>query len=506
MRDSGTGNPAAAGAREIAAAIAGGRTTSRRIVEEHLERIDALNPTLNAVVTLDRAGALAAADVADRAIAEGGPRGPLHGVPVTIKDTFATAGLRTTAGSRRLAGYVPTRDATVVLRLRQAGAVILGKTNTPEFATGAETTNSVFGRTVNPWDHARTAGGSSGGSAAAVAAGLTPLDIGSDIGGSIRTPAHFCGVFALKPTDNLVSPIGHIPPPPGAPWGLLRTLLSVGPLARSVDDLVLALEAIAGPDIARPDVAPVPMNRVEPPSADRLRIAWWDEFGVPVTAETRSTLRDTAARLEAKGARVERAAPEDFDPPSLAALSSEIQMAAASARGTPLHLPRATFRVAGRVMTRSDPAAAGFLNGMGATLGSFGRALSRRDRAIERLETFLGSRDGWLVPVASVPAFPHLDRGGTLGQLRARVDVDGTPVPLVLAIEAFASPFNLTGSPVVVLPIGRTNTGLPIGLQLVGARWTDMELLAAAQVVSELLPEASHLPLAADRWRVGGPR
>ena len=307
--------------------------------------------------------------------------------------------------------------------------MILGKTNTPEFATGAETTNSVFGRTVNPWDHSRTAGGSSGGSAAPVAAGLTPLDIGSDIGGSIRTPAHFCGVFALKPTDNLVSPIGHIPPPPGAPWGLLRTLLSVGPLARSVDDLALALEVIAGPDLARPDVAPVPMKRVGPPLADRLRIAWWDEFGVPVTAETRRTLRDAAARLEANGVRVERGAPEGFDPPSLAALSSEIQMAATSARGTPLHLPRATFRVAGRVMARSDRAAAGFLYGMGATLGSLGRALSRRDRAIERLEMFLASRDGWLVPVASVPAFPTSIAAGRSGSFEHASTSTGRQFP-----------------------------------------------------------------------------
>jgi amidase len=468
------------GAAELAAAIRDGRASSRDAVEACLARIAASNQALNAVVTLDEAGARAAADEADRAVRDGGPLGPLHGVPVTIKDTFETAGIRSTAGSRRMASYVPKRDATAVARLRAAGAIVLGKTNTPEFAMGAETRNPVFGLTRNPWDPARTTGGSSGGSAAAIAAGFSALDIGSDIGGSIRAPAHFCGVFGLKPTDNLVSPIGHVPPPPGRPWGLLRYLLSIGPLARSIEDLVVALEAIAGPDVSRPDVPPVPLVRSPAPDVAALRIGWWDDFGAPITADTRRVLDDAVARLGAAGVRVQRAAPEGFDAPALAALASEIQMAATSARSTPLHLPRVVLRGASRVVARYDPAVAGFARGAGATLGSMAAALSRRDVAIARFETFLDGHDAWLVPVAAMPAFPHLPKAGLVEQLRARVDIGGVTVPLVLALEAFASPFNLTGSPVVVLPAGRSSDGMPIGLQLVGRRWNDMPLLAVA--------------------------
>ncbi len=486
----------ALGAAEIARRVASGDTSARDVLEQHLRRIEAGNPAINAVVTLAADSAREAADAIDRARAEGRPTGPLAGVPITVKDTFATAGLRTTAGSPRLARHVPARDATAVARLRAAGAVIVGKTNTPPFATGAETVNGVFGRTVNPWNRERTTGGSSGGSAASVASGFAALDIGSDIGGSIRVPAHFCGVFGLKTTENLVSPIGHIPPPPGAPWGLLRMLLSVGPLARSIDDLALAVGVIGGPDPARPDVPPIPLGAVEPVPAGALRIAWWDDFGVPISSETRGVLGAVVEALSAAGVSVERAAPASFDPPVQAALANEIQLTAVHARGTPLHLPRAVLRGAGSLVGRRDRAAGGFLRGMGGTLSSLARAMSARDRAIEDLERFLASHDAWLVPVAPTPAFPHLRRSSTLGQLRAELDVDGTGVPLVLGLEACASPFNLTGSPVVVLPAGRSRDGLPIGLQLVGPRWGDMRLLGVAQALWRALGRDDELPIA----------
>jgi amidase len=486
----------ALGAAEIACRVATGEASARDVLEQHLRRIEAGNPTVNAIVTLAADTARDAADAVDRARADGLPTGRLAGVPITVKDTFATAGLRTTAGSPRLASHVPAHDATAVARLRSAGAVIVGKTNTPPLATGAETVNDLFGRTVNPWDHRRTTGGSSGGSAASVASGFTALDIGSDIGGSIRVPAHFCGVFGMKTTENLVSPIGHIPPPPGAPWGLLRMLLSVGPLARSIDDLALALSVIGGPDPARPDVPPVPLDGSVPVDVGSLRVAWWDEFGVPISSDTRGVLRATVDALTAAGASVEHAAPAAFDPPMLAALANEIQLTAVHARATPLHVPRALLRGVGGLVERHDRAAGGFLRGMGGTLSSLARAMSARDRAIEDLERFLASQDAWLVPVAPTPAFPHLAESGALGQLRARLDVDGSAVPLVLGLEACASPFNLTGNPVVVLPAGRSHEGLPIGLQLVGPRWGDMRLLGVARAVWRALGRDDDLPIA----------
>jgi len=473
-------------ATRLAAGIATGALSSRDAVEHYLARIAELNPVLNAVVTLDADGARRAADEADNAIRRGEPHGALHGVPITVKDTISTAGLRTTSGSRRLERHVPKDDATCVARLRAAGGIVLGKTNTPEFATGAETSNALFGRTVNPADHARTPGGSSGGSAAAIAARLSPLDIGSDIGGSIRHPAHFCGVYGLKPTDHLVSPVGHIPPPPGSPWGLLRALLSVGPLAGSIDDLELALTVIAGPDLARPDVPPIHLEPAAEPTLAGLRIAWWDDFGVGLTGDTRRTIEGAVSALRACGATVELRCPADFDAARLASLACEMEFATTRASRPPMRVPRVVFRQAARVVERSDRAAAGFVRGMGATLGSLARTMSARDRAIADLETFLGSWDAWLTPVASMPAFPHFAKGGILDQLRARVDVDGRQEPLVMALAAFTSPFNLTGSPALVVPAGRSPDGLPIGLQLVGRRWEDMRLLSVGRALSRV--------------------
>jgi amidase len=262
-------------AHEIARLIRSGQRSACEVVEAHLRQIEIHNSRINAIVTLDTEDALRRAREADEALARGEVWGPLHGVPITIKDVFATAGMRTTSGSPRLAGYIPKEDATVVARMRAAGAILLGKTNTPEFAMSNHTDNRLFGRTNNPWDPSRTPGGSSGGAAAAIAAGFSALEIGADLGGSIRRPASYCGVFALKPTDLLVPHTGHIPPSPGVKsWGLLRNLFSAGPLARSVQDLRLALEIIAGYDGQHSDIAPVCF--FEPPATPLapLRLAW----------------------------------------------------------------------------------------------------------------------------------------------------------------------------------------------------------------------------------------
>ena len=246
-------------ASELASLICDRRVSSQEVLEAHLSQITAHNPSVNAIVTLDEARARQRAKEADEALAHDEIWGPLHGVPVTIKDVFETAGMRTTSSFKPLATYIPKQDATVVARLRQAGAIILGKTNTPEMAGDEQTNSPLFGRTNNPWNLERTPGGSSGGSAAALASGMSPLDIGSDIGGSVRNPAHFCGVFSLKPSDYRVPFTGHIPPPPGTKGrGLLRYFLTPGPLARSVQDLRLALSIIARPDEREWEVPPFP--------------------------------------------------------------------------------------------------------------------------------------------------------------------------------------------------------------------------------------------------------
>lgn len=274
-----TADPAFAPAVELARRIRAGELRSEDLVETALARIAEYDSRLGAVVTLDAEGARARARAADRALAAGELLGPLHGVPITVKDTLETAGLRTTAGHPPLSEHVPERSAVAVERLLSAGAILLGKTNTPTLAGDWQTHNPIFGVTRNPWDRDRTPGGSSGGSAAAIAAGLSALELGSDIGGSIRVPAHWCGVYGHKPSHGIVPSRGHIPGPPGT---LSEPDLSVvGPLARSPEDLALALDLVAGP---LPDRAVAWRLELPPPRARRLRefrVAAWihdDEF------------------------------------------------------------------------------------------------------------------------------------------------------------------------------------------------------------------------------------
>ncbi len=458
--------------------------TSRQVVEVYLRRIEKYNPQINAVVTLDAEGALRTARAADEATARGQNWGPLHGVPITIKDVYETAGMRTTSGSPRLGGYIPKQDATAVSRLRAAGAILLGKTNTPEFASGNQTDNRVFGRTNNPWDLSRTPGGSSGGAGAAIAAGFSPLDLGSDLGGSIRRPASYCGIYGLKPTDSLVPHTGHIPPPPGGrSWGLLRSLFSVGPLARSIPDLRLALAIIAGADPFHPEVPPCTLADAAPRRLETLRIAWTDDFnGLPIAAEMRTAVQELARRLAACGCQVEQTAPTGFDFREALCIDGELEQTTFFARS---RMPRPLLRLAGRRLYARDPLASGYMRGAGATLGSYTNAMVRRDQYIERLESFLGQWDAWLLPATPTPAFPHLQVNNHFDMLRAELDIDGKAVSYFAATSTTLNPFNMTGGPAVVLPFGQTHSGLPVGVQLVGRRWHDMELLAAAEAIAE---------------------
>jgi amidase len=260
-------------ASEIAEKIKSHQVTSLEVVNVYLDRIEKFNPTLNAIVTLDKDVAIQRAQEADEALAKGELWGPLHGVPITIKDNVATLGLKTTNSYPLTASYVPDFDATVVARLREAGAIIIGKTNLPSLAMDFQTNSPVFGITNNPWDISRTPGGSTGGGAAALAAGLTSLEIGNDLGGSIRVPAHFCGIYGLKPTEHLVPNTGIGPGLPKNEYRSIRHMLSLGPLARSIDDLKLCLTIIAGPDETDVDVPYIPLIEPQKKDLKDLRIA-----------------------------------------------------------------------------------------------------------------------------------------------------------------------------------------------------------------------------------------
>jgi amidase len=473
-------------ARELAGIIRDRHASAEEVLDAHLRQIAKYNPVLNAVVTLDEEGARRRAREADEALARGEVWGPLQGVPVTIKDCYETAGVKTTSGFPPLKKHVPTEDATVVARLRAAGAVVMGKTNLSLLAADWQTDNPVFGRTNNPWDLERTPGGSSGGSAAAVAAGLSPLDLGSDIGGSIRVPAHFCGIYGFKPTEHRVPSTGHIPDwyiPGMTPRGSVRHMGVYGPLARSIADLRLCLPLLAGPDGRQPEVPPLPIAAESaPPSVQDLRIALTDRFGdAAVSADTRATLEKVASTLERNGARVERIEPR-LDYEALWRTWGEIVGAEV---GQPMpFLLRNILRLKFQLMRDQSSIRRGMLRGVRLSIADLARALEYRNEITRSVDDVVERCDAWLCPVSPGPAFTHRKPG-------TPIELDGRRSSYFYTL-AYATPFNLSGHPVVVLPAGRSKEGLPIGVQVVGQRWADEQLLDVAGLLDELVGDLQH--------------
>lgn len=455
------------------------RFSALEVLDAHLTHIARHNPVLNAIVTLDEDQARHRAREADLALARGELWGPLHGVPFTIKDSIETAGVRTTSGYPPLADYVPATDAPVVARLRAAGGILLGKTNVPVLTGDAQADNPIFGRSNNPWNVERTAGGSTGGGATAVAAGLSPLELGSDIGGSVRIPAHYCGICTIQPTENCVPLTGHVPPLPGAPTGV-RHMLQIGPLARSVEDLTLTLPLIAGPDGQRWEVPPVPLHPAPERTLRSCRLAWTGDFaGAAVNADTKTALSRFAEQLHELGAVVEQRPLDGFDFTAVwetwgavfqaefgSTLSAEEEAQFSAAFGGRLDAEAAIYR--------------GFAQALNATMRQYTSILTRRDRLIADLEAYLADWDALLCPVTMGPAFPHCPAGTPIA-------VDGRTVPYWVGLVSYTCPFNVTGHPAVVVPLAHSREGLPIGLQIVGRRWTDMRLLAIAATLSRVI-------------------
>jgi amidase len=436
---------------ELAVAIRVGQVSAIEVLEAHLAQIEQRNPALNAIVVMDAEGARVRARKADEALARGEVLGPLHGVPFTLKDVHSTAGMRTTVGFPPLADHVPQEDSTVAARLREAGAVLVGKTNVAMLLADYQSNNPIFGRTNNPWNVERTPGGSSGGAAAALAAGMTPFEIGTDLSSSIRIPAHFCGVFGLKPTENRIPLTGLFPNPRGAPRSI-RIMSSIGPMARTVEDLVVLYKIIAGPDGRDTEVRPGPVDHVPELKLKNLRIAITPTFpGFPVAADVRAAVEDLARQLDRSGAVVEEATLPELD------FSQDLSSAG---------------ELIGMMLSAFQPDD----QGQPTTLVHYLEALHRRDQSIMAWERFFEKCDMLLCPASMVTAFPHCEPGTSLL-------VDGKPVGYWM-VSAHGTVFNYTGHPAVVLPYKLDRDGLPIGLQLLGRRWDDLRLLAIAQVLS----------------------
>ncbi|MEQ9465728.1 MAG: amidase [Haliea sp.] len=465
------------GAFELAREIKAGHLSSIQVLDFFLARIERFNEGLNAVVALDTERARERAAAADAAAARGEDWGPLHGVPLTIKDSFCTAGLVTVGGIPDCRDNIPATNAAAVQRYIDAGAIVFGKTNVPYMTADLQTYNEVYGVTNNPWNPARTCGGSSGGAAAALAAGLTPLELGSDIGGSIRTPSHFNGVFGHKSSFGIVPYAGHLPPGEGVLSELDITV--AGPLATCVDDLEQALDLLLGPDSSD-----APAWRVElPPPSFRdiggLRVAVWaDDPFCPVGSEVQRCINSVAGTLQHLGARVELEARPDIDPE--ANHRNYVQLLMAVMAGT---LPDSVRALAAEAVAAADPA-----DYSEAMLQMRGVALSH-SAWLEQNEIRLHTREAWsrffgefdvlLCPCVHVPAFPH---DHTPDMLQRSLVVDGETRPYTdllrwagLTINAYL--------PATVVPAGLTLDGLPVGVQVVSRYLGDRTTLAVARLL-----------------------
>ena len=447
-------------AKSIAAAIREKQVSCKEVLEAHLRRIDEVNPKLNAVVQLASDRARAEAEEADRALAKGEIKGPLHGVPMTIKDSPDTEGVVSTGGTQGRAGFVPREDATVVARMRAAGAILIGKTNTPELTLAGETNNLVYGRTNNPYDLSRTTGGSSGGAGAIIAAGGSPLDLGSDTGGSVRLPTHFCGIAGLKPTSGRVPRTGHIVP---FGMGAMDSLTVNGPMARYVEDLELVLPVIAGLDWRDPAVVPMPLGDPAAVDVAGLSVAVYTDNGIVTpTAETVQAVLDAAAALKDLGARVQEDRPDVLDQSG----RLFVKLGASDGRTWIRRLldKAGTVDVHPWLLQRFEAAKP-------LPVGEFTEVLEEVDAFRSAMLGFMESYDAILCPVAAFPAPEH----------RGIHDEETAP------LASYTNTYNLTGWPGAVVRGGSSPEGLPIGVQVVARPWREDVALAVARKLEEAL-------------------
>ncbi len=445
-------------AREMTAAVRDREISARELLEMHLARIAERNPQLNAIVSLDEERARAGAAAADEATARDGELGLLHGLPFAFKDTHDVAGWRTTYGSPLFGDHVSEADELVVERIRSAGGVPIGKTNVPEFATGSHTFNAVFGTTLNPVDPSRSAGGSSGGAACALRAGMVPLADGSDMGGSLRNPASFCGVVGLRPS------LGRVPAWPTENYW--ETTSTSGPLARNVGDLALLLSVIAGPDARVPTALGEPGSAfLDPQPADLagVRVAVSPDLGglFEVDTEVRRVVEDAGAAFAGAGARVEAAYPD-------------LTEADDTFRTLRAWLFQAAFGalLAEHPNSFKSSLADNIRAGAGLSGADVARGYEQRTALSERMRIFFESYDVLVLPTSQVPPFPADEEYPHA--------INGRPMATYLDWMRSAYVITVTGCPAISLPAGETADGLPIGVQVVAPFGADRRLLEVA--------------------------
>ncbi|MFE3223623.1 amidase [Nocardia sp. NPDC059228] len=467
-------------AEELSAAMRAGEVTSAELTEEAIARIERDDKAINAICVPDFERARVAARRADEA-RERGEDKPLLGIPVTVKESYNMAGLPTTWGMPAFRDYVPAEDAVQVSRLEAAGAVMLGKTNVPFMLQDLQSFNEIYGTTNNPWDHGRSPGGSSGGSAAALAAGFGALSIGSDIGGSLRTPAHFCGVYAHKPTLGLAATRGMVPPPaPALPAEI--DLAVVGPMARTARDLALLLDVMAGPDPLTLGVAyevALPPARHEKLSDFRVLII--DEHPlIPTGSAVRAGLNRVADALIAEGARVERDSPLLPDLTEAATLYTQLLVSNLAAR-MPAEQYEQVRAVAAGLPADAEGSEVAWVRGAVFSHREWIEANTRREFHRQTWRQLFGEFDVVVCPITPTPAFPH-DHSADMRD--RRIDIDGVAHPFGDQL-VWAGVATMPGLPATAIPTGLSPEGLPVGVQLIGPMFEDRTPLRLAELLEE---------------------
>ena len=448
-------------ATELVRLVASGQASAVDVVTDHLAQIERLNPQLNAFVEVRAERALAEARAQDEAAARGRPRGPLGGMPVSIKSAIEVDGLRVETGSPSRRGTMSAADAVCVARLKAAGAIVLGSTNVADMLMAYESDNPIYGRSSNPWDLERTPGGSSGGESAAIAASLSAGGMGSDGGGSVRLPAHFTGICALKPTPGRVPGTGHQPPCLG-PFSLIGL---VGPMARTIADIYAMFSAIAGWDDADPMAVRMDVAPLEKQPSKGFRVGVLEDDGhFPVTAETRAAVRAAAAALEKNGYHVEAFRPSGLDRARELWEVFFCEIALLVLRD-PLKGAELELTILKEYLARG---ARPPLTGMDLTTAWIDRDVVRAD-VVRQMET----HRILITPVASLPAFHHGERRWT---------IDGRPVAYLDAM-VYTQWFNLLGNPAAVVPVSLSSDGMPIGVQVVGRPFEEELVLSVAAAI-----------------------
>ncbi len=451
-----------ASAKSMARAIRDKEVSAVELVEAHLARIEEVNPALNAVVMLAAEQARAEAAEADAALARGAHKGALHGVPFTLKDSIDTEGVVTTGGTMGRKDFVPDADATVAARLRAAGGILLGKTNTPEITYAGETDNLIYGRTNNPFDLDRMPGGSSGGAGAIVCCGGAAFDIGSDTGGSIRGPAHYCGIAGIKPNSGRVPRTGHIVP---HSFGAADSLTQNGPMARYVEDLALVLPVISGPDWDDPHIVPMPLGDPADVDISGLRVAFYDYNGVNMpTAEIQAAVRTAASSLDDVCASVEEDLPQAIpDNPEINSQLSQGNGQAGAQRLLERYGTTETHAWITRLLERASEKMV--------SVQEYTAVLENVDAYRSEMLGFMQNYDVIVCPVSSYAALPH-------GESMFNEKYTGI---------GYMATYNITGWPSTVVRAGTSPEGLPIGVQVVARPWREDVSLAVAQYLEGAL-------------------